>query len=55
MNKLRTWLWEEESGQALVEYAVIIALIAIAVSFVLGELGGKIGDVFDKIVSEIYN
>ncbi|NLX78286.1 MAG: Flp family type IVb pilin [Clostridiales bacterium] len=44
---LMNWLRDEE-GQAMVEYGLIIALIAIAVIIALVALGGKIGDLFDK-------
>lgn len=42
---LRSFL-KDESGQGMVEYALIIALIAIVVIAVLAALGGSIKDVF---------
>jgi pilus assembly protein Flp/PilA len=42
-------LWRDESGQGLVEYALIIALVAIAVIAALALLGGRIGNIFDRI------
>ena len=42
---LRNFL-KDESGQGMVEYALIIALIAIVVIAVLTALGGSITDVF---------
>lgn len=42
---LRNFL-KDESGQGMVEYALIIALIAIVVIAVLAALGGSITDVF---------
>ncbi len=39
---------DEESGQTLVEYALIIALVAIAAIAALGFLSGKIQGIFSK-------
>jgi Flp pilus assembly pilin Flp len=38
----------EERGQALVEYALIVALVSLASIVALGFLGGKINDLFSK-------
>ena len=40
-----------EEGQGLVEYALILVLIAIVVIIILTALGGVIQNVFSKIVS----
>lgn len=45
-------LWRDESGQGLVEYALIIALVAIAVIVALTALGGRINNVFKTIGNE---
>ncbi len=45
-------LWRDESGQGLVEYALIIALVAIAVIVALTALGGRINNVFRTIGNE---
>jgi len=42
---------EKEEGQGLVEYALIIVLIAVVVIAILGLLGGQIQTVFSNIVS----
>ncbi len=52
MNLIRS-LIKEEKGQGLVEYALIIALIAVAVMGTLGLLGGNINDIFKKIKGTI--
>jgi pilus assembly protein Flp/PilA len=41
----------KEEGQGLVEYALIILLIAIVVLAVLFLLGGEVRDVFQRIVN----
>lgn len=46
-------LWRDESGQGLVEYALIIALVAIAVIGALIFLGGRIGNVFNSVGEEL--
>ena len=45
--------FKDESGQGLVEYALIIALIAIVVIAVLSALSGSISDVFTKSSDEL--
>jgi Flp pilus assembly pilin Flp len=42
-----------EKGQTLVEYALIISLIAIAAVLALGFLSGKINDLFSKTGSQL--
>jgi len=41
-------LWQDEKGQGLVEYGLILALIAIAVIVVLTTFGDKITSIFSK-------
>ncbi len=41
----------QEEGQGLVEYALILVLIAIVVIVVLGVLGGQVSNVFTEITS----
>lgn len=53
MRKLFNWLKNEESGQGMVEYGLIIALIAIVVIVALVALGPKIAGIFDKIGEEL--
>ena len=45
--------FKDESGQGMVEYGLIIALIAIVVIVALTTLGGKIGGVFGKANEEL--
>lgn len=43
----------DEHGQGLVEYALIILLIALVVIGAVGFLGGQLNDTYTYIVSEI--
>lgn len=45
----------KEKGQGLVEYALIIVLIAIVVIAALTLLGPQIGNVFNRINNELAN
>jgi pilus assembly protein Flp/PilA len=47
------YLPEEREGQGLVEYALIIVLVSIAVIVVLTLLGGAIGSVFSQITDSL--
>ena len=44
---------DEESGQTLVEYALIISLVALARLVALGFLSGKIQDLFSEAGSSL--
>ena len=46
-------LWTDESGQDLVEYALLVALIAIVVIAALTALGPLIAQVFNDIGDEL--
>jgi pilus assembly protein Flp/PilA len=41
--------WQDESGQGLVEYIAIIALIAIGMFVVLRAFRGKVGNVYNNV------
>jgi pilus assembly protein Flp/PilA len=49
---LRVWLARED-GQGLVEYALILVLVAIVVIGVLTMMGGKITNAFNDIVGNL--
>lgn len=50
----RLWRWmKERAGQSLVEYALILALVAIVVITALTALGGKAGNVMGNVANEL--
>ena len=49
---LRKWFKDEE-GQGMVEYGLIIGLIAIAVIIALSALGPKISEMFNNVGAEL--
>jgi pilus assembly protein Flp/PilA len=49
MKKLVNWLKNEESGQGMVEYGLLLALIAVVVISALLVLGPKVRDTFNKV------
>ena len=46
MQSMLKALWADESGQGLVEYALIIALVAVGLIAILLVLRNSIGNVF---------
>ena len=48
MSKIKSF-FKNESGQAMTEYGLIIALIAVAVIVALGVVSGQLVAVFNKI------
>jgi pilus assembly protein Flp/PilA len=50
---VRETLREREEGQALVEYALLVSLIAIVSIVVLGTLGHRVSRIFSTISSQI--
>jgi pilus assembly protein Flp/PilA len=55
MHSLWQTFWSEESGQGLVEYALIIALVAVGLIAVLLILRNSIGDVFNNAAEALEN
>ena len=46
-------IWNDEDGQGMVEYGLIIGLIAIVVIVALAALGPKIAAMFNKVNEEL--
>lgn len=53
MRNFFNWLKNEESGQGMVEYGLIIALIAVGVIAALVILGPKVAGIFTEISGSI--
>ena len=47
--------FKDESGQGMVEYGLIIALVAVAVIGAISLLGGSIGGIFNKAKTGLDN
>lgn len=55
MEKMLNWFVAEESGQGLVEYGLIIALVSIALITILGALSGGLGNIFKNVTDTLNN
>ncbi len=55
VSYLQARFTSDEKGAALVEYALLIALIAVASLVILGLLGDGIAGLFEDVNSEISN
>ena len=53
MKELMKKFAGEESGQGLVEYALIIVLIAVVAIVAVRALGGKVSEIFETISGEL--
>ncbi|HOT22143.1 MAG TPA: Flp family type IVb pilin [Sedimentibacter sp.] len=53
MKKLFSWLKNEESGQGMVEYGLILALIAVVVIVALRTIGTNANATFENIADEL--
>lgn len=51
--KLIQRLWKEESGQGLIEYGLLVALIVVIIGVVIGVFGESLGNLFDDITGEL--
>lgn len=50
------WLkkfWKDESGQGMVEYGLILALVAVVVILALTTLGDNLSGIFNNIAGKI--
>jgi len=53
MKNLVTRLWEEEAGQDLVEYALLLALIGLVAITAMKTLSSAIGNVFTSAATNL--
>lgn len=55
MKEMMNWIANEEEGQGMVEYALILALVAVAAITILGTMGGKIKNIFSQVDATLGN
>ena len=55
MKSLVKGFWSDESGQGLVEYALIIALVAVGLIAILLVLRNSVGNVFRNAATQLNN
>ena len=53
MKTLKNWFVSNEEGQGMVEYGLILALIAVVVAVALGPLGEAIKALFEGITNQM--
>ncbi|MCC8026005.1 MAG: Flp family type IVb pilin [Clostridium sp.] len=53
LNEMKNWLLEEESGQGMVEYGLIIVLIAVVVIGALTAIGNNLNSKFNEIADNL--
>ncbi|MFM1564775.1 Flp family type IVb pilin [Helcococcus ovis] len=53
MKNIMNWFMKEESGQGMVEYGLILALIAVVVIAALTLVGNQIKTVFENIAKKL--
>ncbi|MGI6574723.1 MAG: Flp family type IVb pilin [bacterium] len=53
MLSLAKRLWQEETGQGMVEYGLIIALVAVALIVALTSLKDGLAGIFGKVEEEL--
>jgi pilus assembly protein Flp/PilA len=55
MKNLLTRLWKEEDGQDLIEYALLVALVALAATVGMKSLAGAINNEFITLGTSLTN
>ena len=55
MNEIMRRLWQDEAGQDLTEYALLLVLIALAAIASVKGLAGSIENVFNNAASNLTN
>jgi Flp pilus assembly pilin Flp len=53
MTELLKRLWQEEEGQDLTEYALLLVLISLVAVAAMGELGSGISDAFSNAAANL--
>ena len=55
MNELRNLLWQNEEGQDIAEYAVMLAVILVIVIGTVRLIGSNANTVFSQVASAVAN
>jgi Flp pilus assembly pilin Flp len=53
MKDVFRWLWSEDKGQDIAEYAVMLAVILVIVVGTIRLIGGNANNVFSSVASSI--
>jgi len=53
MKKLLWWLWREEAGQDLTEYALLVVLIVLSAITTMKHLGSAVSNVFSNAATSL--
>ena len=53
MMELLKRLWQEEEGQDLTEYALLLVLISLVAIVAMGKLGSAVSDVFSNAAGNL--
>ena len=53
MNSIFHWLWREDQGQDVAEYAVMLAVILVIVIGTVRLIGGNANNVFSSVASAL--
>jgi len=53
MKKMINWLKQEESGQGMVEYGLILALVSVVVIAILGTVGDDLINQFTNVANAL--
>ena len=53
MVKLAKAFWNDESGQGLAEYALLLGLIVVGVVVIIKGMGGHIKNIFNRANNEL--
>ena len=53
LKKMLNKFVKEENGQGMIEYAILAALLVVAVIFIVGALGKAVGGKFTTVTNEL--
>jgi Flp pilus assembly pilin Flp len=53
INRAFNSLWQEESGQDMVEYALLLAFVALAAVTILGSVKSQVGSFWSQVNTQL--